>query len=206
MEVSARSAEPGGLDQRDGELLVRARTAMPFLNVVMRAGTDGDAAAFVTRAKDFFFPHERGFVVLAWPGDPALEQAATEAGMLTVMERYPEMVCHKPLDPIAADVREVAELSDAAAYWRVCDEAYPSLGFPAGLFAEAYSPEDLLEQPDASACVAWEGDTPLACADVYMAEGVGMVGWVAAVPEARGRGLAAACTVWATNRAFDLGA
>src|SRR4051794_18743794 len=175
MEVSARSAEPGGLDQRDGELLVRARTKMPFLNVVMRADQDGDAAAFVARAKEFFFSHERGFVVLAWPGDPELEEAALGAGLFPILERYPEMVCHKPLGPIAADVREVTELSDAAAYWRVCDEAYPSLGFPAGLFAEAYSPEDLLGQPDASACVAWDGDTPLACAAVFMAESVGMV-------------------------------
>src|SRR3954452_12275571 len=100
MDVSARTAEPGGLDRRDGELLVRARTAMPFLNVVMRANPDGDATAFVTRAKEFFFSHERGFVVLVWPGDPALEEAALGAGLFPIMERYPEMVCHKPLDRI----------------------------------------------------------------------------------------------------------
>lgn len=38
-----------------------------------------------------------------------------------------------------------------------------------------------------------------------MDDGVGMIGWVASSPEARGRGLAAACTVRANNHALDHG-
>ena len=205
MDVTASSAEPGGLDQSDSGQIVRSRSTMPFLNVVMREGPGADPAALIARAKDSFFPRERGFVAMCWPGDPDLEQAALEAGMFPIMERYPEMVCRQPLEPIAGDIRVVADLDAAAAYWRVCDAAYPSLGFPEALFAEAFRPEDLLGDDDVAACVAWDGDTPLACAAIFMAHGVGMVGWVASTPEARGRGLAAACTVWATNKAFELG-
>lgn len=206
MDVTARSAAPGGVDRSGGELLVRSRSAMPFLNVVMREPAAGDPALLVARAKQFFFTHDRGFVAMCWPGDPELERAALDGGMFPIMERYPEMVCRAPLTPLDADLREVGDLDSAAAYWGVCDASYPSLGFPEGVFADAFTPEDLIEQADAAACVAWDGETPLACAAIFIAEGVGMVGWVAAVPEARGRGLAAACTVWATNKAFELGA
>jgi GNAT superfamily N-acetyltransferase len=206
MDVTARSAEPGGVERSNGELLVRPPTAMPFLNVVMREGPAGDAAALIARAQDFFFTHERGFVAMCWPGDPELEQAAAAAGLFPIMERYPEMVCRSPLDRLPGDVREVTDTAAGAAYWRVCNAAYPSLGFPEGLFDEAYTPDDLVGHEDAAACVAWDGETPLACAAIFTSGGVGMVGWVAAVPEARGRGLAAACTVWATNKAFELGA
>ena len=46
----------------------------------------------------------------------------------------------------------------------------------------------------------------MACALAFMTPGVGMIGWVAALPEARGKGLAAACTVAATNEALRRGA
>jgi predicted GNAT family acetyltransferase len=69
-----------------------------------------------------------------------------------------------------------------------------------------FTPEDLLEEEWVSAWLACERQQALACAAVFMSAGVGMVGWVAARPEARGRGLAAACTVRATNAAFDRGA
>ena len=64
----------------------------------------------------------------------------------------------------------------------------------------------MLPGPDREACLGYLGGEPVACASVFLAEGVGMICWVGSLPAARGRGLAAACTAWATNRAFDLGA
>jgi predicted GNAT family acetyltransferase len=68
----------------------------------------------------------------------------------------------------------------------------------------------LLDADRVWACVARQDGQPAACASLWLTSGldsdVGFVGWVAALPEARGRGLAAACTVQATNRAFELGA
>jgi hypothetical protein len=141
------------------------------------------------------------------PMDPELEAAAVAAGMFTIMERYPEMVCRAPLRELPADLRRVETVGDAASYWRICDESYPSIGFPKGMFTEAFAPELLLDDERAAACLAYgEDGTPVAGATIYMSDGVGMVGWVAAVPEARGRGLAAASTVWATNEGFKRGA
>lgn len=208
MTVSSWMGEgPGGaVDHRDGELLFAGSSPLPFLNGVMRADTDGDAAALLARAREFFFGRDRGFVVFTHPGDPELEEAARAAGMFEVMERYPEMVCRAPLPALDADLRPVTTPDDAAAYWQVCDAAYPSLGFPEGVFAAAFTPESLLDGDRVTACLALVDGEPAACACLYDADGVGMVGWVAALPELRGRGLAAACTVWATNAAFERGA
>jgi GNAT superfamily N-acetyltransferase len=149
-------------------------------------------------------------VAFAWPGDPELGQAALSAGMFPVLERYPEMVCRSPLKDLPGDVRAVADVEDAAAYWRICDQAYPSIGFPPDLFTETFQPQLLLDPDRVWACVARQDGQPVACASLWLASGagsdVGFIGWVAALPEARGRGLAAACTVQATNRAFELGA
>src|SRR3954462_6368390 len=123
--------EGGAVDEHDGELLFSGSSALPFLNGVMRERTDGEAAELLARAREFFFGRDRGFVVFTHPGDPELEAAAREAGMLEVLPRYPEMVCRSPLGVLEADLRTVTTLEDAVAYWRVCDAAYPSLGFPA---------------------------------------------------------------------------
>jgi ribosomal protein S18 acetylase RimI-like enzyme len=187
-----------------GELLFASPSTLPFLNGVMRERADTDAGPLLERAGEFFSSRGRGYVVFAWPGDPALADAASQAGMFTVMERYPEMICRSPLEALAAEIVPVESVEDAASYWAICDAAYPSLGFPLGLFADTFAPEELLDER-VWACIAHDDGRPAACASVWAAAGVGYVGWVAATPEARGRGLAAACTVSVTNHAFNDG-
>ena len=198
--MSARS------ERVDGGVLLASTSEMPFLNCVLRDGDGGDPDGLIERAQEFFFGLGRGFVVYTWPGDPALAQAAGRAGLLTVVERYPEMVCRSPIARPAAEVRPVTDLDGARAYWAICDAAYPSLGFPAGLFAQAFSAEQLLGLEGTEACIAVNHGKPVACAMLVVRGGVGFIGWVASIPQARGRGYAAACTAWATNRAFELGA
>lgn len=189
----------------DGELLVASRSSLPFLNGAFRKRSGSDAEELLAGARSFFFERHRGFVAYAWPGDPQIEEAALAAGMFPVLDRYPEMVCRTPLGHLPGDIRPVEAAVDAEVYWTVCDAAYPSLGFPPGLFSEAFEPTDLLDSRRVWACVAYDGDEPLACASAWMADGVGMIGWVASSPQARGRGLAAACTVRATNYVLDNG-
>jgi ribosomal protein S18 acetylase RimI-like enzyme len=208
MEVSSWMGEaPGGACYwADGELFFAGPSDTPFLNGVMREEAGGDPDELLDRARSFFFERRRGFVAFAWPGDTELEEAALAAGMFPVLDRYPEMVCHREVDILPGEVRPVQSLKDAESYWEICDVAYPSLGFPPGLFSEAFDPRDLLDDARVRAYLAYENGLPVACASVWLAAGVGMVGWVAALPQSRGHGLAGACTVHATNQAFELGA
>src|SRR5438270_916453 len=89
----------------DGAVLVAARSEMPFMNGVLRERAEGDAGELLAQAREFFFGLERGFVVFTWPGDTALLQAAEQAGMFPVVERYPEMVCRGRLDSLPSDVQ-----------------------------------------------------------------------------------------------------
>jgi GNAT superfamily N-acetyltransferase len=125
--------------------------------------------------------------------------------MFPVMERYPEMVCRRPIASLDADVRPVLTREDAVEYWAICDDGYPSLGFPENLFSEAFAPDDLLDDR-VWACLALEEERAVAWASVSAAGGVGFLGWVASRTEARGHGLAAACTASATNHALRDGA
>jgi len=212
MDVTAMGAvgSGGSAPEVNGELLFVSRSPEQFLNGVMRERPEGDAGALLERARSVFFEQGRGFVVYTWPGDPELERAALAAGMSPVLDRYPEMVCRSPLEELPGDVRTVAGTEDAAAYWRICDEAYPSIGFSPGLFTGTFPAELLLDASQVWACVAFQDDEPAACASLWLASGedspVGFIGWVGALPQARGRGLAAACTVAATNKGFELGA
>lgn len=207
MEVSSWTADaPGGaLYFENGELLFAGPSPIPFLNGVMRERSTLGARDLLGSARSFFFERGRGFVAFAWPGDPEIEAAAATAGMFPVLERYPQMVCRAPLAELAGDIRAVETQADAEAYWAICDVAYPSLGFPAGLFKEAFEPSELLDEQRVWACLAHEEGRAVACASIWMTGGVGMVGWVASLPESRGRGLAAACTVRVTNYAFQHG-
>jgi GNAT superfamily N-acetyltransferase len=207
MTVSAlNGAIPGGrLDERDGEVLYSASADAPFLNGVLREPPFGDARALLERAGAFFADRGESFTVYVHPGDPELGETAIDMGLVELVHRYPEMICRSPLPEVTGTLGRVESVEDAAAYWAICDEAYPSLGIPHGSFTRTCPPELLLGDM-AEACLGYTDGRPVACASVWMAEGVGMVGWVGTLPEARKRGLAAAVTVWATNRAFALGA
>jgi ribosomal protein S18 acetylase RimI-like enzyme len=198
-EVSGDAVERG-----PGTLLAASRSELRFLNGALRERSDEDAAPFIARAREFFAQRGRGFVAYCWPGDPELERAAVAGGLGVVQERYPEMACGAPVPALAGDVRPVEAAADAELYWEICERAYSSLGFPPGLFTEAFDPELLLESK-VWACIGFEDGRPLACGSLYLVDDVGFIGWVGAVPEARGRGLAAACTVAATNQAFARG-
>lgn len=208
MEVQSwlGEARGGAVDRRGDELLYASRSPLPFLNGALRRGPDGDAVAFLARARSFFFGRRRGFVTFTWPGDPDLAQAALSAGMVLAMKPFPEMVRRTPLDRLAGDVRPVLDVDDARTYWEICEAAYPSLGIPAGTFSEAFDPEQLLDSDRIWACLAYQDERPVACASSWFAGGVGCLGWIASLPDVRGRGLAAACTVAATNQTLKLGA
>ena len=200
-------AEPGGVvDRRGDELLFAGTQEFPMMNGAMRDGT-GDAAAFVSRACAFFAERDRGWMAYVHPADAGLEAAVREAGLSRLMD-YPEMGCSGPLPetepPAGVELLAVSDRASARDYWSVCERSYGSLGFPPGVF-DAFS-TDLLLREDVGAWLALVEGEPAAAAMVAVSGSVGMVCWVATLESRRRSGLAALCTVRATNAAFERGA
>jgi hypothetical protein len=212
----ATARTPGGrLEEADGEQLVSSPHSFPFVNMALRDHDRPDGAALIARAREFFAVRESpggsaGFAVCAraTDEDADLEQADERGGLQLALSRYPAMVCdrrvNEPQLSQGAELREVAELDQAAAFWAVCREAYPSLGFPGDLF-DVFPPQLLLYE-EVSACLGYRAGEPAATALVAVLGGVGFIGWVGTIESARGCGLGEAVTAWVTNRGFERGA
>jgi ribosomal protein S18 acetylase RimI-like enzyme len=175
--------------------------------VMMNAAVavDGDPRALLRAAREFFGERGRGFSFFA--RSDAEDEAASVAGMQRVLERYPAMVRRAPFEERAVAGVELRRLVDATLvhdYATLADTAFQAIGLPPGLLAEL--PAEGFLRDDSAAFVAYENGRPLACASVVVARGVGGIQWVAVTEEARGRGLADACTRAASNAGFELGA
>ena len=182
-----------------------ANHPFPFLNIAATIDGTDDPAAFLARAEEFFAPHKAGFVVHTrdgHPGEEALQELCKEREYFEY-PRYPEMVVRGTLDEAVPDDVELARVEspqDARTYWDLCNQAYPSIGFPPGTF-DAF-PDDLLADDRVHAWIATIDGEPAACALGYRDDNdVNFIGWVAAVEKARRRGLGALCTVRAVNSA-----
>jgi ribosomal protein S18 acetylase RimI-like enzyme len=196
--------EGGELLDTDDGLVYASESDFPVLmNGAIPLAGDPNALAAAARA--FFAERGRGFSLFART-DPEAEAAAA-AGMHLLIERYPAMVRHERFEERIVDgveLRRVADAKDAREYSAVADAAFPAIGLPPGLLADL--PLEGFVRADSAAFVAYDGERPLACASVVVARGIGGIQWVAVLEEARGRGLADACTRAASNAGFDLGA
>lgn len=217
LREEARHAPGGALREERGVLWCSGPGRFPLSpNTVMRVGParpEGPGPAeILDRADALHGERQAGYSVHLRLGDADDDLADEARRRRPVYDGdAPAMVVEarlRPGRPIAADVAvaPVADADDAAAYAAVVDDAYQSSGWPAGGPAELFSSPSLLLAPGKAGFVARLAGCPAAAAYVSVTHGLGLVSWVGTVGTARGRGLAAAVTVAATNAGFDLGA
>ncbi len=179
-------------------------------NVAFRTG-EADAEALVDRARGFFARRGRGFSFMLRGREAAdrdLEAAATAAGLSEVYA-MPEMTLAAPLPaeapPPGVAVRRIAAERDAEDYWRICAAAYPDVGFPPEVFGH-YTRHEGLRADNLAAFLADLDGEPVAAAMTIVTRGVAGIYWVAALGQARGRGVGRAVTAAAVEAGFGLGA
>jgi len=203
----ATGLAPGGeVDDRGDELLYRDPHPFAFFSGAMRSHSRPDGAALLERAEAWFGERRRDYSVLVRDGgeDASLESAARAAGLRLAVERYPAMGVERRLAsaPVEGlEIRPVADEADARAFWAVCAEAYPAIGFPADAF-ERFPAAILLHEASAAFLGSLDGE-PVATAMTTVINRVGFVGWIGTTAAARGRGAGAALTVAATDAAFE---
>ncbi|RZI85577.1 MAG: GNAT family N-acetyltransferase [Rubrivivax sp.] len=177
----------------------------------MRTDTALPANEALDRADAFFGGPSQPYAVHTTQRlDADLEQALSQRGFIRQSD-LPAMLADQALalPTIAASwhLSLAASASDIADFVNICAQAYASLGLPSFLTPSYFvKPEGLLA-PEVSIVLARNQDGQAAAAAMALHTGeVGGLYWVGTLPEARGAGLAAACTAMATNLAFERGA
>jgi len=180
-------------------------------NAAFRIDDALDPGELLERARAFFGTRGRGFALWARAGVPEDEDliAAAEAAGLRAVHSMPAMVFDrrveaKPL-PADAELRRVASVADADAYWQVAAEAYKSNGFPPEIFGHYTDHEGLYREGIAAFLVRLDGE-PASIAMTIVTHGVAGIYWVGSRERARGRGFGWTTTAAAIDAGFEMGA
>jgi ribosomal protein S18 acetylase RimI-like enzyme len=205
--------DPGAaIEAEPGWLFGAGSSTHPVIsNGAFRRDDGVDAGEFVTRAKEFFAAHERGFSIWVRGGqdeDRDLVAAAEAAGFQLVYE-MPEMTLREKLEPPelspGTELRKLTAVEQATDFWRVAIASYSSIGFPPEVFAGYTNHAGLLAENIVAFIALLDGE-PVGIAMTMVSHGVAGIYWVGSLEQARGKGLGRAVTVAATNAGFDLGA
>ncbi|MBA3716465.1 MAG: GNAT family N-acetyltransferase [Pyrinomonadaceae bacterium] len=206
-----KMAPNGLLQEQDGVLLftIGCPAANGHLNGVLRVNDETDAVKILDRARRFFQPLKRDFMV--WVRDERdddLEQALRDAGF--TVDREPGIPCmalQRRLDQVSpsADIelRSVVSAEDVADYAQVMVAAF---GMTNEVARAVFGETESLVAPQVAAFIVHHNNVPVAAAMTLIAAKVAGIYFVGTVPEARGRGLGEPATRAATNAGFDLGA
>src|SRR6266850_7275621 len=192
-------ATPGG-EVVDVPGLTMFRTPLGRLSTNMAIVTgDIDARAIRELTAAMYRPNESPFSV--WTrehADTALEPALHELGFHQI-HREPGMVFVPGAGPAiapppAVTIRPVREDAERAEYGRLVTKAFAVYGVPEESIAEHFATLESVRGPDTQAYLAWLDGRAVAGAILYMAHGVGGIGWVGTLPDAFGRGYGRAIT------------
>lgn len=212
-ETVRRAGAVGEMVESDGLLVYATGSDFPVLaNGAFRLDARASAGELIERADAWFAERGRGWS-LGTPsgngGDQDLIDAALDRGFVTVTDQ-PAMVCDERLadavPPAGIELRVLTAEADAAAFVAMADQAYTSLGLPAGVMPAMGGPTPLMPPPHLVTVGAFEGDGIVSGAQVLFSHGIAGVYCVATAESARGRGLAELVTRAVTNLGFDGGA
>lgn len=203
----------GSVVERDGLVLMRGSHPHALHNNVVRTDPALSAVTVMERAHREFGQYGYGFILATLNGEPPLPaselgRVAASAGMATLVAP-PAMFLAKPpaATPIAdgCELRPVEKREDSDLFAVVSGRAWETYAIPREAVAMIFADGRFLLSPNVHAVVGFSDGKPAAAAMLLMSHGIGGIYWVGTVPEARGRGLAEACTNAMARRAFELG-
>lgn len=208
----ARWQAPGRIVEEDGAFFSVGSDPFPagYANSALRTDPAIPAAEFLERARQFFAAFGRGFTIFVrGEQDKDLGEVAAASG-LQQFSNQPWMICRQPLDeprlPEGVTIRLASDeqgIRDALAVNR---EAYQSIGLPAEKADSLFANPRRLLTGRCTTYVAYLAERPVSTAMLISTEGVAGIYWVGTIADARGRGLADACTRLVTNIGFERGA
>jgi len=194
-------ATPGGaVAETPGFVMCRTPHGTVATNMAIVTGRI-DAPTIRARTRAFYGPTGSPFSV--WTRDHADRGLEAELGALGFhpIHREPGMTflpgAGRPAPPPPeVTIRPVTDDAGRAGYARVMTRAFAVYGAPEASTAEHFASLAGVVGPTTQAYLAYRDGRALAGAMLYMAHGVGGIGWVGTLPEEFGRGYGRAVT-WA---------
>jgi ribosomal protein S18 acetylase RimI-like enzyme len=113
-----------------------------------------------------------------------------------------------PAKPFAnnIEIRTITEAPGAADFASVAIDSYQSLGMRAEIGARIFATPERMLKPHIYMVVGYRDGIPSSCALALFSHSIAGVYWVGTASNARGIGLAEACTRAVTNMALERGA
>ena len=121
--------------------------------------------------------------------DAGFSQIHREAGMV-----YMPGAGSPPSPPGDVDIRPIVDERGREVYAGLMAQAFGVYGTPADSTAEHFAALASVHGPATQAYLAWRDGRAVAGAMLYMAHGVGGIGWVGTLPDEFGRGYGSAVT------------
>jgi hypothetical protein len=194
-------ATPGGaVAETPGLVMCRTPHGTVATNMAIVTGPI-DAPTIRARTRAFYGPTDSPFSV--WTREHADARLEAELGAhgFHPIHREPGMVflpgAGRPAPPAPdASILPVTDEAGRVEYARIMTRAFALYGAPEASTAEHFARLAALVGPTTQAYLAYRSGRPVAGAVLYMAHGVGGIGWVGTLPEEFGRGYGRAVT-WA---------
>lgn len=208
---SARSTAGGVVHEEAGLVFFLPGHRFPVGTTgVFRADPRVSAGEVLERSRAFFEPRGQGWTYcLMAHRDADLAEALEHSGVSQFGDS-PGMILDAPLPetelPAGVTMERVSGEGPAREYADVVGAAFATYGMPIKVASKQFADHRFFDQPHVAAYLARIGGAPAAGAMVIVTHGVAGIYWVGTTPEARGRGLAAACTRVAGNAGFAMGA
>ena len=194
-------ATPGGeVVEVPGLVMFRTPLGRVTTNMAIVTG-DIEAGSIRALTAEMYHPTDSPFSV--WTrehADTALEPALNRLGFHQI-HREPGMVFLPGAGPSVppppgVTIRPVREDAERAEYRDLVTKAFAVYGVPEDSLAEHFATQESVSGPTTQAYVAYRDGRAVAGAILYMAHGVGGIGWVGTLPDEFGRGYGRAIT-WA---------
>lgn len=184
---------------------------LPHQNCVIRLDGSVKPELLLQQAHAFFGGQANPYAVITMSRQDLDLDACLDAQGFTAHADLPAMLADAPLAmPPTAPGWRIDLLTQAAelpAFVNVCAKAYATLGLPEFMTPSFFVRTEGLLAPEVSIALARNAQGQVAATAMVLHTGeVAGLYWVGTLPEARGTGLAAACTAAVTNLALERGA
>lgn len=197
--------------EQDDLLLVAGADPSPVTNFAVRLNCNAAPPAndVLERARVFFSERNRLYSIqIRQHFDADLESACKDSN-LTLIMNGPGMAINAPLpeEPVESniEIKQVVRAEQAADFAKIVIGSYQTLGMPVETGKNIFATPERMIRPYNYSVVAYLNGEPVSCAMIILSHSIAGVYWVGTLENARGKGLAKACTRAVGNEAFKRG-